>query len=506
MRCRMQFTTIEGWGQESGGSKSVERMTQLKRVWASLIRTGPGCFLIALITFVCYRLQLNLTVTGFIYLIAIVLQSLIGNFISSAVVSVVAVLCLDFFFTPPRFSLEVTSPLDILALISFLTTGLVITRLTTRVREEAAVSDHQRQQVDRLYQLAHGLLALDPEKDVHARSIQLFRDVLGLRSVCLFDAANAEVHCTGDLSEGLADQTRAAYSTGRDSEDVASGILTRCLRAGGRTIGAIGIEGLHDPELTAGALCALAAAMLERVHAFRAASHAEAAAQAEVFRGAVLDALAHEFKTPLATIVTAAGCTRELGPLCTEQLDMTDIVETEASRLSSLTSRLLRTAQLAREELRPQLKFTDMADLVTVVADQYAEQWTGRKLSIQKEARATGVMGDHELLQLAVRQLLDNACKYSVPGSAVTVSIDSQDEWVAIRTTNIGGSIRPSERSHIFERFYRGSETRHWTPGSGLGLYVAQKIVHAHGGSLDLEMGATTDQNTVFRLTLPRAG
>jgi two-component system sensor histidine kinase KdpD len=486
--------------------KRKRRMRQTNRVWYSFIRTMPGCLLIGLITLVCFRLQLNLSITGFVYLIVVVLQSLTGNFGSSAAVSVVAVLCLDFFFTPPLFSFEVTNPLDILALISFLTTGLVITRLTTRVREEAAVSDHQRQQVDRLYQLAHGLLALDPEKDVHARSIQLFRDVLGLRSVCLFDAADAEVHCTGDLSEGLADQTRAAYSTGRDSEDAASGVLTRCLLAGGSTIGAIGIEGLHDPEFTAGALCALAAAMLERAHAFRAASHAEAAAQAEVFRGAVLDALAHEFKTPLATIVTAAGCTRELGPLCTEQLDMTDIVETEASRLSSLTSRLLRTAQLAREELRPQLKFTDMADLVTVVADQYAEQWTGRKLSIQKEARATGVMGDHELLQLAVRQLLDNACKYSVPGSAVTVSIDSQDEWVAIRTSNIGGSIRPSERSHIFERFYRGSETRHWTPGSGLGLYVARKIVHAHGGSLDLEMGATADQNTVFRLTLPRAG
>src|SRR5580700_11910265 len=147
MRCRMQRTAIGVGAQKSDGDKSVERMTQLKRVWASLIRTGPGCFLIALITFVCYRLQLNLTVTGFIYLIAIVLQSLIGNFISSAVVSVVAVLCLDFFFTPPRFSLEVTSPLDILALISFLTTGLVVSRLTTRVREEAAISDHQRRQV-----------------------------------------------------------------------------------------------------------------------------------------------------------------------------------------------------------------------------------------------------------------------------------------------------------------------------------------------------------------------
>jgi two-component system sensor histidine kinase KdpD len=245
--------------------------------------------------------------------------------------------------------------------------------------------------------------------------------------------------------------------------------------------------------------------MLERAHTFRAASHAAAAAQAELFRGAILDALAHEFKTPLATIVTAAGGIRELGPLRPEQQDLTDIVETEASRLGSLTSRLLRTAQIDREELRPQLKFTDMADLVTVVADQYAEQWTDRKLFIQKETRTTGVMADQELLQLVLRQLLDNACKYSIPGSVVTVSIDSQDEWVAIRTSNSGSFIRPSERAHIFERFYRGSETRHWTPGSGLGLYVARKIVHAHGGSLDLEAGTTADVNTVFRLALPRA-
>ena len=114
-------------------------------------------------------------------------------------------------------------------------------------------------------------------------------------------------------------------------------------------------------------------------------------------------------------------------------------------------------------------------------------------------------MADPELLQLALRQLLDNACKYSVSGSAVTVSIDSQDQWVAIRTSNSGSFIRPSERSHIFERFYRGAEAQHKAPGSGLGLYVARKIVHAHGGSLDLEVGTTTYQDTAFRLALPLA-
>src|SRR6202041_109937 len=234
MRCRMRRPTIGVWAQESNGSKSGERMKQPKSVWALLIRTGPGCFLIALITFVCYRLQLNLTVTGFIYLIAIVLQSLMGNFISSRVVCVVAGLCLDFFFPPPRFSLEVTSPLDILALISFLTTGLVVSRLTTRVREEAAISDHQRRQVDRLYQLAQMLLAVDPGKTTCATSIELFRNVFDLRSVCLFDAIKAEIYCTDTIPSSLADQTRDACASGRDSENAGSGVLTRCYMLGGK--------------------------------------------------------------------------------------------------------------------------------------------------------------------------------------------------------------------------------------------------------------------------------
>ena len=79
-------------------------MRPINRVWSHLIRTMLGCLLIGTITVVCYRLQLNLSITGFIYLIVVVLQSLVGSFASSAAVSVVAVLCLDFFFTPPLFS------------------------------------------------------------------------------------------------------------------------------------------------------------------------------------------------------------------------------------------------------------------------------------------------------------------------------------------------------------------------------------------------------------------
>jgi two-component system, OmpR family, sensor histidine kinase KdpD len=479
-------------------------MRKTYKIWHFFTRTIPGCLLVGLITFICFRLQLNLSVTGFVYLIAVVLQSLMGNFASSVVVSLVAVLCLDFFFVPPRFSFEVTNPLDILALVAFLTTGLVITRLNTRVRQEAGISDHQRHQMHRLYQLAQGLLALDPEDRAHEKLIELFRDLFELRGVCLFDGDRSEIHCTGCARHGFAEQTQAAFSSGIESDDTSTEILIRCLRVGSTKIGAIAFEGLQNPKLTVGPLCALAAVMLERANTFRTASHAAAAAQTELFRGAVLDALAHEFKTPLATILTAAGGLREVGPLCSAQSELAEIIETEAARLGDLTSRVLGTNRLDKEQVKPQLDRTNMTDLVVNLVAQYARQSSDRTFLVANETTATEIFADSDLLQLALRQLLDNACKYSPPGSAVKVSLELQNEQAAVRVSNSGNLIRSNERTRIFERFYRGAEARHMAPGSGLGLYFANQIIQAHGGSIELEdETARASENTVLRLTLP---
>jgi len=476
------------------------------RFWRSGMRAIPGTLLVGLTTFICYGLGLNLTVVGFLYLIIVVLQSLIGDFISSAAVSIIADLCLNFFFIPPIFSLRVSDSSDIWALTSFLVTGLVITRLTTQLRREAEISEHQRHEMKLLYELAQRLFALDPREEMLSKSAVLFRTVFGLRATCLYDGINAELHSDGDSQTGLADRTRATYISWQDSDDDVSAVFTRALRAAGNTMGAIGFEGLEDAELTAGPLTELAAAILERARVFRDASHADAAAQAEVFRGAILDALAHEFKTPLATIVTAAGGLRETGGLRPEQLELAEMAETEASRLGLLTSRLLRIARLDREEVKPQLELTDLAELITHLADQYQERWTDRKLSLSKDVPTAEVLADAELLRLAVRQLLDNACKYSHSGAAIKVGIELQNEFVTVLVWNSGNPLPSNERTRIFERFYRGTDARQAAPGSGLGLYVARKIVQAHGGSLDLESDGTPDsQGVSFRLTLPIA-
>jgi two-component system sensor histidine kinase KdpD len=383
---------------------------------------------------------------------------------------------------------------------------LVITRLTTKVRREMQVSERHRSEMKLLYELSQRLFALDPREAMLPRSVALFRTVFGLRAACLYDGMNADLHSDGHSQTGLADRTRAVYISRQDSDDAVAGVFIRTLRISGNTMGVIGFEGLRDAELTAGPLAELAAATLERARVFRDASHADAAAQAEVFRGAILDALAHEFKTPLATIVTAAGGLRETAGLRPEQLELAEMAETEASRLSLLTSRLLRIARLDREEVKPQLELTDLAELVAHLADQYQEHWTDRKLSLSKDVPAAEVLADAELLRLAVRQLLDNACKYSPSGAVVKIGITAQQEVVTLRVWNSGNPLPVKERTRIFERFYRGTEARQVAPGSGLGLYVARKIIQAHGGSLDLESEDTPNSEGVsFRMTMPIA-
>jgi two-component system sensor histidine kinase KdpD len=466
-------------------------------------RVFVGSIVLGILTFVAFRLGFSIAATSAAFMLVVVLESLSGDFMASAVVSIVAFGLLDYFFTEPRFSFAVADPLDFLDLMAFIIVALVVTRLVSRLRVEIRSTEQERLRTERLFKLAQELLLLEPRAAVDATCLHPFRLIFGIRAVCLFDSETAQLHSAGESHASLATRTRGACFTDKDADDYLERVSTRCLRVAGKTLGAIGFENIEDPGLTAGPLAALAATFLERVHAYRNTTQAVATAQSEVYRSAILDALAHEFKTPLATILAAAGGIHEAGPLGPEQEKMTETVETEAARLGQLTSRLLRMARLDREEVRPQMEWIDVVSLAEQSVDRYSKLKTGRGISLLKSCDSAETIADPELLRLALSQLLDNACKYSELGSTVTLSIDTHDDnVVAIRVSNTGSSIPSIERHRIFERYYRGSETRNRVSGSGLGLYVARKIALAHHGSLDLE-DRTTAAGTTFRLTVP---
>jgi len=470
-------------------------------------RLAVGSIAVALLTLVSYHAHIDFPSVIPLYTLLVVLQSLTGDFKSSAVISVLSAGCMDFFFTEPLFSWRIAHPLNALALVAFIVTALVITSLVSQVRKEATSATLQKDRLDRLYRLSQQLLALDPEEARGEKFLEPFHRLFGVTAISLFEADTAELHTAGYSRFDLADKTRAAYLSGDDSGDASrdsgSRVFVRCLRVRGKVTGAIGFEGLEDAAETGGSLTALTTTFIERTNAFRKASVAAAAAQTAVYRSALLDALAHEFKTPLATILAAAGGLREAGPLASAQEEMADTVENEAARLGSLTSRLLRTARLDSEEIKPRMELIDLTSLIGQIASQHSARSPERPIVLTNPHEAVEVQADPALLRLTLNQLVENACKYSKPGSVVTIAIQRGADSVAMKVSNNGSSIPSDEKGRIFERFYRGAEAKRSTSGSGLGLFVARKIALAHGGNLDLETPDGESESITFCLKIP---
>ncbi len=465
------------------------------------MHAGLGVLAVSILTAACFRAKLDLAVAIPLYLLVIVFLSLTGDFPAAAVTAAVSAAYLDYFFTQPLLTLYIRNPLNVLALISFVFTALVITRLVSRVREQGRLSSVQKERLDRLYQLSQELLAIEPSVDAGERLLAAFRRLFGVSALCIFDTETSASQLIGGSEHDLERKTRDAYIAGSDCNDPR--VTVRCLRRVGKLIGAVGFENLVYGSEVAPALAALTTAFVERTHAFRRASEAAAATQAESYRSAILDALAHEFKTPLATILTAAGGLREAGPLLSSQIELADTVESEVTRLSNLTSRLLRTARLDRADIKPRMERMEMGALLTRMTAQYSSRFPDRHIVMKRHGGSHDVFGDPELLRLALAQLVENACKYSDPGSFVTVELERDCDCVSVTISNTGSAIDENERNRIFDRFYRGANAKTSTSGSGLGLYVARKIAVVHKGTLELEPEKNSQRGVTFRLRIP---
>jgi PAS domain S-box-containing protein len=127
-----------------------------------------GSIAVALVTFVCFRLQLNLDTTGFLYLIIVVLTALQGSFLSAAVVSLIAVGCLAYYFVPPLFSFRVSDPIDLAAIAAFLTTSAVITHLVSRVRNLAEKLQNRERGLKEAEEKFRGIVEAAPDAIVLA--------------------------------------------------------------------------------------------------------------------------------------------------------------------------------------------------------------------------------------------------------------------------------------------------------------------------------------------------
>ncbi len=225
----------------------------------------------------------------------------------------------------------------------------------------------------------------------------------------------------------------------------------------------------------------------------------------EDFRATLLDALAHEFKTPLTSLKAAASALRATpAPAAPASVELLSIVEEETDRLDQLVSEVLQMARVDAGKLRLDRKPCQVRELLENAANETRRYAGLRQIEVRASADLPPVAADPDLAQTILRNLLDNAVKYSSPGKIIRVEAEAIDGSVCIRVRDEGLGIAEDEVSKIFERGYRSPASKDSVPGAGMGLAIARDIVTAHGGKLWAE--SVVGKGSRFSFTLPVAG
>jgi len=454
--------------------------------------------LIAL-TCIAYELRVNLSTAGFLYLLVVVIASVVSGFWEATVVSLLAVTCLNYFFVAPVLTFTVSDPQNWVALAVFESTALIVSRLSSRVKSQAITEARHRSLLEKLYEFSRRILLLDRRNTPGPQIVVLIKEVFQAEAAALFDASAARMDSTDSGSKAMEELSRSVYLKDHAPSEAEDRTWQRLLRLGSKSIGSVVIRGGKFDRATVDAIASLTAIALERARSFHSESRAEAARQSEELRAAVLDALAHAFKTPLTAIRTASSSLLQNGQLNTADREMVALIDEETERLNQLTSRLLQAAKI--DEAHLHRARISIATLIEGVLAEYRQPLRGHHLDLAIEPADLTAYADRELLAAGIGQLIDNAAKYSSPGSPLRIAAEKRAGEIIVSVHNQGSFIPPLDRERIFERFYRADEARQRAPGTGLGLSIAKRTAEAHGGRVWVVSEA--DEGTTFFFAFP---
>jgi two-component system sensor histidine kinase MprB len=209
-------------------------------------------------------------------------------------------------------------------------------------------------------------------------------------------------------------------------------------------------------------------------------------------RQLVADA-SHELRTPLTSLRTNIEVLRDPdGLTASQRRDLLDDVSTQLDELGGLVGDLIEIARGEDRRIEPQDVRLD--ELVAEAVERRRRY--SRELRFETNLEPTVVEGAPDRLERAVANLLDNAAKFSPPGSVVEVALANGE----LSVRDHGPGIDPVDLPHVFDRFYRAAAARA-VPGSGLGLAIVRQTAEAHGGRIEVE--PADGGGTVFRLSLP---
>jgi two-component system sensor histidine kinase KdpD len=400
---------------------------------------------------------------GVFYLVAVLaISSLYGLWLGLAT-SLVSALAFNFFFLPPLHTFTISSSGDWLALAAFALAALVTSQLAARERAEAEQATRRAAEAELGERLAT-LIA-------NGSQLQTALPLLGRQAARALGARDGGIHLGPPAQSGQAGRAVPIELDGRRLGEL-------------RLIDApAGVAGSADAARIGRMLAGLIVLGQEREQRLANEVESEALRRSNELTTALLRTVSHDFRSPLTAISTAAEGLR-FAVLEGDERELVDTIAEQSGRLSRLVTNLLDLSRLESGAAVPAAEWVDVRDLVdAAVADVRANADVPAR--VEHEADLPLVRVDAAQLQRVLVNLLENAAKFSPPGTPVRISAAARSGRVTVSVADGGPGVPDSERAHIFRPFYRGPGGRQ--PGSGLGLAIARGLATANGATLTLE-------------------
>jgi two-component system sensor histidine kinase KdpD len=451
-----------------------------------------------------YRLGIktNATTIALSYLLVVLFVAAASRLWVGAATSITAMIAFNFFFLPPVGTFRIADPQNWVSLIAFLAVSLVASRLSAVARDQQREALNRRDELARLFDLSRDVLLTTDSEDaisVLARHIAL-RFRLGYVAICLPDGESFRRHesiasghygiTTDDLRRTLSqanrtiefDARRRMYSGHEVVGSRGHAVRLVPLRLGSRAIGLLATAGRTIEPGTLDTLAGVVAIAIERAHFLEERKQAELAQRSAELKSALLSSLAHDLRTPLTAIRVAASNLHASWLTDLQRVEQSDIVLSEVERLTRLFQNILEMTRIDAGAIAPERQWVHPLEIIEAAQGHVEYTLRDHRLEVRNGSDGAVVKLDPRLTSAALAHLLENAAQYSPPGSRITVDHHLTGDGLLIAVEDNGAGIAGAELPRLFERFYRGSQSRSNVSGTGMGLSITRGLLAAENG------------------------
>jgi two-component system, OmpR family, sensor histidine kinase KdpD len=478
-------------------------------VRAALVIAACGAISFPLFT------RLSVTDVAMIYLLGVIFVASRYGRGPSVFASLLSIASFDFFFVPPRFTFAVSDVRYALTFGVMLAAALVASHLTLRIRAQAQTARDRERRTGAVYAMSRALAAARTPADLIAIATRHLTDTFGAEMQILMpDPA-------GRLEGGTLDEKERSVAqwvfdhgqragAGTDTLPSASGLYVP-LAASTGVVGVLAVRAadptrFEDPTLLQllETFAGQAALALERAQLADRAQKEEVEVEAERLRTSLLSSLSHDMRTPLGTITGAASSLLEAPGRGTitepAKRELLQSILDEASRMNRLIGNLLDMIRVESGALKVQKEWQPLEEPVGVALIRLQDRLREHPVEVHLPSDLPLIPMDGVLIEQVFVNLLENAVKYTPPGTPIEIAAVPLDGQVRVDVADQGPGVPPGEERRIFDKFYRVAGEGP-VSGVGLGLTICRGIVTAHGGRIWVEN--RPGGGALFRFTLP---